>query len=164
MPHDTPQVALDAVSVVREIRGVGVEVYDIQVEGCHNFFAGEILVHNCLIIDDPFKNMEEAVSTTIRDKKMDWFRTAAYTRLEPTGAMIMIATRWHEADITGTVLAEMKEGGDQWTYLHLPSLHKSKEVWADLTIPGEHAERIKAYEGMTFRQLQAFLDHCQAVA
>jgi len=163
MPHDTPQVTLDTVSVVREIRGVGVEVYDIQVEGCHNFFAGEILVHNCLIIDDPFKNMEEAVSTTIRDKKMDWFRTAAYTRLEPTGAMIMIATRWHEADITGTVLAEMKEGGDQWTYLHLPSLHKSNEVWADLTIPGEHAERIKAHEGMTFRQLQAFLDHCQAV-
>lgn len=164
VPHDSPQISQDTVSVVRRVREPGVRVYDIQVEGCHNFFVGKTLCHNCLIIDDPFKNMEEAVSTTIRDKKMDWFRTAAYTRLEPTGAMIMIATRWHEADITGTVLAEMKEGGDQWTYLHLPSLHKSKEVWADLTIPGEHAERIKAYEGMTFRQLQAFLDHCQAVA
>lgn len=117
-----------------------------------------------LAIDDPFKNIEEANSATIRDKKMDWFRTAAYTRLEPNGAIIMVATRWHEADITGTVLAEMKEGGDQWCYLHLPSLHKGKEVWADLTIPGEQAERIKAHEGMTFPQLQTFLDHCQAAA
>jgi hypothetical protein len=140
---------------------VGVEVYDIQVEGCHNFFAGEILVHNCLIIDDPFKNMEEANSATIRDKKMDWFRTAAYTRLEPDGAMIMVATRWHEADITGTVLAEMKEDGDQWTYLHLPTLHSGNEVWAELTIPGDHAERIQAYEGKTFKQLGDFLKSCE---
>lgn len=117
-----------------------------------------------LAIDDPFKNMEEANSDTIRAKKMDWFRTAAYTRLSPTAAMIMVATRWHEGDITGVVLDEMKDGGDQWTYLHLPALHEGKEVWADLTIPGEHAERIKAHEGMTFKQLNAFFEHCKTAA
>lgn len=95
---------------------------------------------------------------------MDWFRTAAYTRLEPNAAIIMVATRWHEADITGVVLDEMKEGGDQWTYLHLPTLHESKEVWAELTIPGEHAERIKAYEGMTFKELDSFLAYCNTAS
>lgn len=148
--------------MVRRVREPGVRVYDIQVEGCHNFFANTILVHNCMVIDDPFKNMEEANSETIRSKKMDWFRTAAYTRLEPNGAIIMVATRWHEADITGVVLEEMKEDGDQWTYLHLPTLHEGKEVWAELTIPGEHAERIKAQEGMTFGELDSFLSLCNA--
>lgn len=114
------------------------------------------------MVDDPFKNSEEANSQTIRSKKMDWFRTAAYTRLEPDGAIIMVATRWHEEDITGVVLEEMKDDGDQWTYLHLPSLHDSKEVWAELTISGEHAERIRAVEGMTFGQLEDFLSHCNA--
>lgn len=117
-----------------------------------------------MVIDDPFKNAEEANSETIRRKNMDWFRTAAYTRLTPDGAIIMVATRWHEADITGVILDEMKDGGEQWTYLHLPSLHQGKEVWAELTIPGEHAERIKAHEGMTFKQLQSFLDYCQTAA
>jgi hypothetical protein len=113
-------------------------------------------------VDDPFKNIEEANSETIRSKKMDWFRTAAYTRLTPDGAIIMVATRWHEADITGVVLEEMKTGGDQWTYLHLPTLHDGKEVWAELTLSGEHAERIKAHEGMTFNQLESFLSYCNA--
>lgn len=112
------------------------------------------------IIDDPFKNMEEANSETIRAKNMEWYRSAVYSRLTPDGAIIIIATRWHEADITGTVLQEMTEGGDQWAYLHLPTLHESNEVWADLTIPGEQAERIKAHEGMTFNQLDDFLTHC----
>lgn len=119
-------------------------------------------MHNCLVVDDPIKNSEEASSQTIRSKKMDWFRTAAYTRLEPNGAIIMVATRWHEEDITGVVLEEMKDEGDQWTYLHLPSLHESKEVWAELTLSGEHAERIKVAEGMTFGQLEDFLNHCNA--
>lgn len=114
-----------------------------------------------LLIDDPFKNSEEAASETIRAKKMDWFRTAAYTRLEPDGAIIMVATRWHEEDITGVVLEEMKEeGGDQWTYLHLPTLHEGSEVWAELTLSGEHAARIGALEGMTFNQLGEFLWFC----
>lgn len=117
-----------------------------------------------LAIDDPFKNMEEAMSDTIRSKKMDWFRTAAYTRLEPNGAIIMVATRWHEADVTGVVLEEMKDDGDQWTYLHLPTLHEGKEVWAELTLPGDHAERIKAHEGMTFKQLESFLAFCNTAA
>lgn len=121
-------------------------------------------MHNCIVVDDPFKNVEEANSETIRSKKMDWFRTAAYTRLTPNGAIIMVATRWHEADITGTVLEEMKTGGDQWTYLHLPTLHEGKEVWAELTLSGEHAERIKAHEGMTFDQLESFLSYCNTVA
>src|SRR5262249_47360643 len=38
---------------------------------------------DCLIIDDPIKLPEEAVSKTIRDKHWAWYLSAADTRLEP---------------------------------------------------------------------------------
>ena len=60
---------------------------------------------NILIIDDPIKNAEEAASKTIRDKHWEWFRTTAYTRLEPNGVVILILTRWHLDDLAGRILA-----------------------------------------------------------
>lgn len=47
---------------ISSVSGVNsqIAVYDIGVEGNHNFLANGILVHNCLIIDDPIKNREEA--------------------------------------------------------------------------------------------------------
>jgi|SRR3954467_3867192 len=38
-----------------------------------------------LIIDDPVKNAEEAHSETYRERTWDWYRSVAYTRLEPGG-------------------------------------------------------------------------------
>lgn len=42
------------------------------------------------IIDDPIKNNEEAMSEVIRDKAWDWYKSTAYTRLEPDGVMVVI--------------------------------------------------------------------------
>jgi hypothetical protein len=127
------------------------------VEGCHNFFGNSILTHNCLIIDDPFKNSEEANSETIREKKWDWYRTTAYTRLEPDGAIILVQTRWHEMDLAGHVIQEMKEGGDQWTMLRLPSLSPTNEVWAELTMPAGLAESLGVGDGDQFKSLDGYL-------
>ncbi len=62
-------------------------VYDIRVEGTHNFFADGLLVHNC---DDPHKNWQEAQSPTIRKTIKDWFDSTFYTRLEPGGTIIVL--------------------------------------------------------------------------
>lgn len=112
-----------------------------------------------LLIDDPFKNAEEANSELIREKKWDWFRTAAYTRLEPNAVIIVIATRWHEADITGRILDEMKDGGEQWALLHLPVLSDSKQVRAKITIPGDVAAHFGIQNGMSFDSLTSYLKH-----
>lgn len=69
------------------------------------------------IIDDPLKNAEEAASETIRAKQLDWYRSTFYTREDPNkdgkpdGAIIVIQTRWNEADLSGQLLAE--EAGDE---------------------------------------------------
>ena len=52
---------VDFVSLVERIHcPEGIDVYDIEVEKAHNFFANDILVHNCGIIDDPVKGREDA--------------------------------------------------------------------------------------------------------
>jgi predicted phage terminase large subunit-like protein len=75
-----------------------------------------------LVIDDPLKNAEEAASKTIRDKQWDWYQSTAYTRLEPSGAVILVMTRWHEDDLAGRLLDEEKHGGDRWDKLSMPAI------------------------------------------
>lgn len=75
-----------------------------------------------LLIDDPIKNQEDADSAAMRDKLWEWYTSTAYTRLEEGGAVAVIQTRWHAADLAGRLLAAQAQGGDQWTVLHLPAL------------------------------------------
>lgn len=89
-PHDPPQVGYDSLALVRRVRGGPVTVYDLEVEGTHNFFANDICVHNCLIIDDPLKNAEEADSADTREKLWDWYGSTAYTRLAPGGGVLVV--------------------------------------------------------------------------
>ena len=93
-------------------------VYDIQVEENQNLFANGVCVHNCLIIDDPLKNREEADSRLMRDKLWDWYASTAYTRLMPGGAVVLIQTRWHEDDLAGRLL----NGEEQWEVVSLPAI------------------------------------------
>lgn len=78
-----------------------------------------------LIVDDPIKNRAEAESQTYRDKIYDSFTDDLYTRLEPGGAVIIMATRWHEDDLTGRVL---KHFGEKWDVLSLPALALEGDV------------------------------------
>lgn len=82
-----------------------------------------------LIIDDPIKNAEEANSKTLRDKAWDWYKSTAYTRLEPGGRAILIQTRWHEDDLAGRILKEMESGGEQWELISLPAVAEQDEYY-----------------------------------
>lgn len=111
------QAELDVVALVERVHAQA-RVYDIQVEENENFFAGGVLVHNCLIIDDPLKSREEADSRLIRDKLWDWYASTAYTRLMPGGAVVLIQTRWHEDDLAGRLML----GHENWEVLNLPAI------------------------------------------
>lgn len=75
-----------------------------------------------LIIDDPIKNAEEALSETIRNAHWDWWQSTASTRIEPGGCAIVIATRWHPEDLTGRMLLSAEQGDMQVRRLRLPAL------------------------------------------
>ena len=74
------------------------------------------------VIDDPIRGREDADSPVVREKTIDWYRSDLYTRLKPGAAVIIIQTRWHEADLSGQLLDAMKAGGDQWRVINLPAL------------------------------------------
>ena len=79
---------------------------------------------DALIIDDLVKNYEEAHSPTQRDRVWDWFRSVAYTRLEPGGSIVVIQTRWHEDDLVGRLLENEAE---RWQVVSLPALAEADD-------------------------------------
>lgn len=81
------------------------------------------------IIDDPFKNWQDAASKTIRDNVWDWYRSTLRTRLAPGGAVILVMTRWHGDDLAGKLLEEAKNGtGEEWEVISLPAVAEENDV------------------------------------
>jgi predicted phage terminase large subunit-like protein len=106
-----------------------VTVYDIEVKGTNNFFADQILVHNCLI-DDPIKDAQDAYSLVIRQQVIEFYRSVAYPRLMPGGRMVIILTRWHSGDLAGWLLdPQEQEKVEDWKLLVLPAIAECDEGW-----------------------------------
>ncbi|MCC6419952.1 MAG: hypothetical protein IT429_17085 [Gemmataceae bacterium] len=111
-----------------------------------------------LIVDDPVKNAEEARSPTQREKAWDWFKSTAYTRLEPNGSVILIMTRWHRDDLAGRLLSQAADlDGYRWEVISLPALATESDPLGRQ--PGEAlwpqrypAERLEA----TRKDIEAF--------
>ena len=73
-----------------------------------------------LIVDDIIKGREDADSTAIRRSVTDWYKSVAYTRLMPGGRIVIVGTRWHEADLLGFVLEEATH--EPWEVINLPAI------------------------------------------
>lgn len=56
------------------------------------------------IVDDPFKNREEAESEGRRDLVGDWYKSSSRTRLRPNAAVVIFHTRWHPDDLAGRLM------------------------------------------------------------
>lgn len=83
--------------------------------------GGSITGHGAhlLILDDPYKNEEEASSPTIRRHVTEWFESTLLTRAEPNASVIVIMTRWNQNDLTAHLLAE-RPGA--WTHINMPAI------------------------------------------
>ena len=66
-PHSDPKI---------ERLAAGKDCYDIEVEGNHNFYANNILVHNCIILYDP----EESFSFFSRKESVETFLNTEFTK------------------------------------------------------------------------------------
>jgi predicted phage terminase large subunit-like protein len=127
-----------------------------------------------LLIDDPFKDREEADSEGHREKVWRWYTSTAYTRLESEladevetdllwsdvqrdvaegkaepfeGAIVLIQTRWHEDDLAGRLMAAQAQGGDQWDVLDLPAIRENGEALWPAKYPVARLNQIKAAIG-----------------
>lgn len=81
------------------------------------------------IVDDPFKNREEANSHLKRERVWDWYKSTIRTRLASGGGMIIIQTRWHDEDLAGKLLKAMEEGeGEEFELINLPAIAEEGDI------------------------------------
>jgi predicted phage terminase large subunit-like protein len=83
-----------------------------------------------LIVDDPFKGREDSQSPTQRSKIYNNFAAVAMTRVHKGGGIIIIATRWHEDDIIGRILAD-EEWAKHWQVISFPAIATEDEFDED---------------------------------
>lgn len=72
-----------------------------------------------LIVDDPVKSFEDAMSPLKRRRVKEWWTGTMETRIEPGGAVVLVMARWHEDDLAGFLL---KEAPDEWREVRLPAI------------------------------------------
>lgn len=97
-----------------------------------------------IVIDDPHKNRAEAESPTIRGKVNRSVVIDVLSRGQPDGplawprgfpgtSVVVLATRWHEDDVTGNLIGtspNAKPGARRFAYINKPAIDVSGEPLA----------------------------------
>lgn len=71
------------------------------------------------ILDDYYKNPEEAFSEEHREKVYNWLISIAMSRLATGGSVLIIATRWDPDDLSGRLLSMPNS---MWKEIKLPAI------------------------------------------
>lgn len=115
------------------------------------------------IVDDPFKNREEAESQVVRDQRHAGFTADVLTRMEPSGSVIVCHTRWHVDDLIGRLEIETRgDGTPKWERYNLPAITEHDDgsetaLWPErwpLVSLQERRERMPPYDWWSMFQGQ----------
>lgn len=109
------QLSVDSTAAGRWETSLGGEYFAAGVGGSVTGRRADLA-----IIDDPVKSREDADSQTIREKQWAWWRDDMSTRLKPGAAVVLIMTRWHEDDLAGRMLADLKGTSQRVRIISLP--------------------------------------------
>lgn len=116
-----------------------------------------------LIIDDPVKDYRAADSNLLSDLAWQWWQSVARARLAPGAPVIVILTRWHEADMAGRLLSKQREDEksdlkyfDRWRVVNIPA-QADYDPAQGQTDPlfREPGEYMVSARGRTFEQWEA---------
>jgi predicted phage terminase large subunit-like protein len=77
--------------------------------------------------DDFFGNREDAYSETVRKKRWDWYVDDFSARLKPGAKRILMNTRWHEEDVAGRVLEQIKQGVVRGRVISIPAIAEDRD-------------------------------------
>lgn len=137
-----------------EVARHGGEMYSLGIGGPATGRGADLL-----ILDDFCKNAEEALSPTYRQKAWDWYTTTWLTRKQPGASEVIVATRWHDDDLIGRRLADLK--GESVRVLRLPAIAEEDDelgrapgeaLWPD-KYPLARLEEIKRTQSFWFNAL-----------
>ena len=109
------------------------------------------------IIDDPVKDAESADSEIIRESAWDWYGSTALTRLAPESGILVIQTRWHDDDLSGKLIAQMKEN-----YKELDGMQREVEELLNAQLESDQIDEVK-YSMMLADAQKAHRDRTEEV-
>lgn len=90
------------------------------------------------IIDDPFKDREEANSAAHRERVWRWFTSTFFSRQAKGAGILITCTRWHEDDLVGRLKKLIAEGQiEPFDVLTLPAVATDDPHPEDPRKPGE---------------------------
>jgi len=72
-----------------------------------------------LVLDDPYKDGEQADSEAWRETVESWWTEVAVPRLGPGVACVIIQTRWRHDDLTGWL--QQRDDGIDWRVINIPA-------------------------------------------
>jgi predicted phage terminase large subunit-like protein len=113
-----------------------------------------------LIIDDPYKNREEALSEAVNKNIRGWWTDVVLPRLNPDTNVVVMFHRWTENDFAGFLMAS-----GEWEQYRFPAIGDGAKEPAPDALgrePGipltdrysvEYLEAIKAEQGLSFYAL-----------
>lgn len=111
------------------------------------------------IIDDPFKDREEAMSIRIREKVWSWYTDVFESRLHNDSQQLVCLTRWDQDDLAGRIL---ERDGNEWTVVIFPAIKERDNEYdprqlGEALWPSKHSlermERIRETSPITFNSL-----------
>lgn len=73
-----------------------------------------------IVLCDDVLSEQSAYSDIERTKINEWYEPGVRTRLHPTGAEILINTRWHLEDLSGYLIERDKK--NPWTVISIPAI------------------------------------------
>ena len=83
---------------------------------------------SCVIVDDYFRNVQDALSPARRDSQEEWLLSSAMSRLAPGAVVLLMATRWHREDLIGRAIRASEFTGEDWHVVDLPAISKAGDV------------------------------------
>lgn len=111
-------------------------VYNLRIKDNHNFYANNILVHNC---DDP-NAAADSSSEANREATIRWWTTTWSSRMNnaKTGARVVVQQRVHSSDISGYILAH--DDKKEWVHLCLPMEYEAARKSKTIVLPSTNGK------------------------
>ena len=91
------------------------------------------------IIDDLYKDWEQAKSHTYRETVWNWYSSVLETRLHNESQVCIIMTRWHSDDLVGRIKKGIENGTikEDWEEVHYEAIKESPKTDYDPREMGE---------------------------
>lgn len=114
-----------------ETQVVGYDGGGLRVVGRGSSLTGRKV--DVMILDDLYKDYNEASSPLVREKAWRWYTSVVLSRLQDWGQQLIVFTRWNEDDLIGRIaqgegLVEVRKWedlskvGNRWAYVNFPAI------------------------------------------